>query len=211
MQSDLPKDLAEAVTMVSTSLEAGLFDQKHKRFLASLKFEGLKPMPMSIKIYNNLLKSINRIALICTDAGSTALAKHTSPEISNDIFSMNNLISNNNSLSDYDLSIMVSPQPSDYDELNKLHNLLNCPIAIINGKLEDTAVGIGSVARERRKVFLSQWIHSYWLEPLDNAALMRIYPGEWNLYKSENNLYTFLTSFKSKPSSEQIFESLLAN
>ena len=53
---------------------------------------------------------------------------------------------------------------------------------MLNGRLEDAAVGIGSVARERRKGFVASWQQAYWLQPLEGGALMRCFPDDWRLY-----------------------------
>ena len=70
--------------------------------------------------------------------------------------------------------VAVSPQHYDYEEFEALCKNVNCKVIMINGKLDDAAVGIGSVARERRKAFVSKWVNIYWLEPLVNGALKTI-------------------------------------
>ena len=49
-----------------------------------------------------------------------------------------------------DLLLAVTPNHYDYDEFEGLCNKINQKVIMINGKLDDAAVGIGSVARERR-------------------------------------------------------------
>ena len=49
-------------------------------------------------------------------------------------------------------------------------------MVLLNGKLEDAAVGIGTVARERRKGFLSSWQSAYALIPTGDGALRRAFP-----------------------------------
>ena len=57
---------------------------------------------------------------------------------------------------------------------------------MVNGKLDDASVGIGSVARERRKAFISKWDNIYWLEPLEKGALMHSHGDNWNLSSKHN-------------------------
>jgi hypothetical protein len=74
---------------------------------------------------------------------------------------------------------------------------------VINGALEDAAVGIGSVARQRRRGFLSQWQAAYSLIPLDGSALRRAFPGSWELYRQDTDGYRLVESFEQKPDAEQ--------
>ena len=60
---------------------------------------------------------------------------------------------------------------------------------MLNGRLEDAAVGIGSVARERRKGFVASWQQAYWLQPLEGGALMRCFPDDWRLYRQDPDGY----------------------
>jgi hypothetical protein len=43
-------------------------------------------------------------------------------------------------------------------------------VVTLNGRLEDAAVGIGSVARERRRGFGAQWQAAYELRPFADSA-----------------------------------------
>ena len=82
------------------------------------------------------------------------------------------------------------------------------PILMLNGRLEDSAVGIGSIARERRRGFISSWEYAYSLEPLQKGALMMSYPDEWQLFSADKDGYRFSSTFKDRPNSEQIDECL---
>ena len=65
----------------------------------------------------------------------------------------------------------------------------------------------GSVIRERRKNFVKTWKNIYFLQPLNKAALMHIYPNNWLLFKEENK-DIFLKEFEIKPDNESIFVTL---
>ena len=77
-------------------------------------------------------------------------------------------------------------------------------MVMLNGRLEDAAVGIGSVARERRRGFVSSWQQAYWLQPLEGGALMRMFPDDWSLYRLDDDGYRQLASMESRPDPEQI-------
>ena len=78
----------------------------------------------------------------------------------------------------------------------------------LNPKFEDANIGIGSVIRERRKNFVKTWKNIYFLQPLNKAALMHIYPKNWLLFKEENKKYYFKKEFEIKPDNESIFVNL---
>jgi hypothetical protein len=81
-------------------------------------------------------------------------------------------------------------------------------VVLLNGKLEDAAVGIGTVARDRRKGFLSGWQSAYALIPTAEGALRRGYPAEWELYRRDPDGHRFVASFELKPDAEQQAEAL---
>ena len=76
---------------------------------------------------------------------------------------------------------------------------------MLNGKLEDSAIGIGSVGRDRRRKFISSWNNIFWLEPLKSGALMRLYPYNWTLFKMNNSYYTYHKDYSNKPDPESIY------
>jgi hypothetical protein len=73
---------------------------------------------------------------------------------------------------------------------------------MLNGSLEDAAVGIGSVARERRRGFLSQWQPAYALQPLDGSALRFAFPGPWELYRQDPDGFRLAATFEQRPDLE---------
>lgn len=79
---------------------------------------------------------------------------------------------------------------------------------MLNGRLEDAAVGIGSVARERRRGFVAEWKAAYWLQPLAGSALRRAYPGEWELYRQDADGFRLAARFDQKPDGEAQAEAL---
>lgn len=103
----------------------------------------------------------------------------------------------------------MAPEPSDYLQFESLSNMHSGPIVMLNGRLESTTIGIGSVARERRRGFLSLWRKAYWLQPLEAGALMRIHPGEWCLFRADNDGYRQVATYEQRPDAETIDAALL--
>ena len=107
-------------------------------------------------------------------------------------------------------SILISmlPQPYDFDSFEPMcENFLGKHISI-NPKFEDANIGIGTVIRERRKNFVKTWTNIYFIQPLNNGALMHIAPNNWALFKEKDNKYYFVKDFDSKPDNETIFINL---
>jgi hypothetical protein len=81
-------------------------------------------------------------------------------------------------------------------------------VVLLNPALEDAAVGIGSVARQRRRGFLSLWQAAYALIPQGGSALRRAFPGPWELYRLDPDGYRPAAQFEQKPDGEQQAEAL---
>ncbi len=106
------------------------------------------------------------------------------------------------------LLLLVAPGPSDYDAVERLCLNHRGGVVLLNGSLEDAAVGIGSVARERRRGFLSTWRSAYALLPLPEGALRRCFPGPWELYRNDPDGHRLVETFEQKPDAEQVAETL---
>ena len=123
-------------------------------------------------------------------------------------FELKQVVGNNDILINKPILLIVSPQPYDYENFYKLCQKHNGPILTFNPKLEDPMVGIGSTARTRRRDFLNLWETVYWLQPLPKAALIRSFPYDWSLFRSDDDGYRYVKSYSSRPDSDLIAESL---
>jgi hypothetical protein len=79
---------------------------------------------------------------------------------------------------------------------------------LINPALVDAAVGVGSVARQRRRGFLAQWQAAYALIPEIDRALRRAHPGPWELYRLDPDGFRPCAEFEQRPDAEQQLQSL---
>ncbi len=198
----LPKDLKTVEELLVNSIYSVLSKQEIYRFSISLKFEGIKLQSIISRIVPYLDKY--NLTIATSDEGSKALMKRDNPLISSLFYSMKDIINQPNIINNSDLLITISPQPYDYDLFEKLSQICLIPHCIINPKLEDTAIGLGNISRTTRKDFVNSWIPSFWLQPLTNAALMKVYPDKWHLFNYTQTGYIFLRSFDSKPTLEDI-------
>ncbi len=207
----LPSDLLEAEHLILKSLLASNLDSTAKRLSIDLRFEGLRLSPVVFRLSRALTsKGINNI-LIWADAGATALAKRDADDLRDNIYSFKEI---NTKLTEIDTNILlliITPQPYDYEEFEQLSNSFQGDVVMFNGRLQDFAVGVGSVGRERSKGFASSWQVSFWLQPLQRGALMKVFPEEWSLFKAYSHGYKFLKQYSIKPDSETIFLELTSD
>ncbi len=209
MSNQLPRDLREAERFMLDSLLMNLNTNSDKRLSLDLRFEGLRLMPVVIRLCQSLSDNNIKTLLCWPDAGATALAKNKYSDFANIIFSFKEL--KGKSINEYQnkLLICVSPQPYDYVEFSALVEGSENRIVMLNGKLEDGAVGIGSVGRERRKGFVSSWNNIFWVQPLSNGALMKCYPNDWSVFRLDPDGYRYIRDFKNKPSPETLAETIV--
>jgi hypothetical protein len=138
------------------------------------------------------------------DAGSAALAQRESPELAPHCLALKDLILPEDPEITGRLLLAIGPQPSDYEMVEQICNNWQGTVVLLNGKLEDAGVGIGSVARGRRKGFLSIWRSAFHLEPLAEGALLQTEQEMWHLFKADPDGYRFLGTMPSKPDVEAI-------
>ena len=205
--SKLPSDLKEAETNVFESIQAYFLSNSERSFLSiSLKFEGLRINPIIFRLSNKLNEINCNNILLWADAGGAALAKRDNPDLSNNIYTFKEFI-NSTELLDSVL-LVCSPQPYDIEIFEQVCSHTNSTVIMINGKLEDPIVGIGSVGREMRKRFAEKWKVIYYVQPLSMGALQKIFPNDWELFKLNPNGYSFVKSFDKRPDDETIILNL---
>ena len=202
----LPHDLNKAIEDMEKSVLNSLGTDK-SRLIIELKFEGIKFNRISFKLFN-LLANNNNVYLTYSDPGAVALAQRDYKEIKDRIFTFNSFTKSQHITESNSILISMLPQPYDFDSFEPMcENFLGKHISI-NPKFEDANIGIGTVIRERRKNFVKTWTNIYFIQPLNNGALMHIFPNNWALFKEKDNKYYFVKDFDSKPDNETIFINL---
>ena len=203
----LPADLAAAEAELLTALESALASQSKGRWTLDLRLEGLRLAPVALRLQRQLDQPERRCKLLFADAGATALAKRDAPDQADAITSVSDCY-RGELPAESSVLICVTPGPPDYDEVETLCDKFAGPVVLLNGRLEDAAVGIGSVARERRRGFMAQWQSAYTLQPLNTAALRHAHPGDWQIYRLDPDGYRLAGSQESKPAPEELDELL---
>ena len=77
----LPKDLAECENYMLKSVKDCLETNSIRRLSVNLKFEGLKIVPIAIRLINKLDERKITSSIAFSDYGSSALAKRDYPSI----------------------------------------------------------------------------------------------------------------------------------
>ena len=207
MTNKLPSDLKEAESNVYESIHSYFSSNSEKSFLSiTLKFEGLRLNPIIFRLSNKLTAIGYNNILLWADAGGAALAKRDNPELANKIFTFKEFINSSDLLNS--VLLVCSPQPYDIEMFEQVCSHTNSTVIMINGKLEDPIVGIGSVGREMRKRFAEKWKVLYFIQPLSMGALMKKFPNNWELYRLNPNGYSFVKSFDKRPDDETIIINL---
>ena len=211
MKSQLPADLFQAEILLTESLFISLENQNDKFYSINLLFDNLRLNPILSRLVDELyLKGIN-FYLIWSDEGATALAKRDIPNFSNNIYSYSSFLKDIDNLNQENILIAIKPEPYDFDQFKQVCDLYEGKIFMINGRLEDLAVGIGNLGRERRKEFISLWKTIFWLQPLTKGAIMKLNKQKWQLFRLDVEGYRFCDSFDIKPDDETILESFRLN
>ena len=197
----LPADLLNAEADLLNALKAALASGKATRWGATLRFENLRLLPVALRLFQALRSMDESCRLLWPDAGAAALSRRDAPDLADCILDFNQWSAGGESDG---LVLAVGPQPSDYEQFMAISQDHRAAVVMLNGRLEDAAVGIGSVARERRRGFVSTWQQAYWLQPLEGGALMRKFPDDWTLYRLDPDGYRYLASMDNRPDPEQI-------
>jgi hypothetical protein len=211
----LPSDLRQAESQALQALLSALAGGSPRRWTVDLRFEGLKVLPLALRLAARLLERTPDLKLVFSDAGATALARRDGGGLAPLILSLSDqhrrqtsalegeaLAAEREGLGSETL-LLVAPSPSDYALVEAVCTTHAGPVVLLNPTLEDGAVGIGSVARARRKGFLAQWQAAYFLQPFANAALRRAHPDDWELYRLDADGFRLAARFPQKPTAEE--------
>lgn len=207
----LPADLRTAEAEALQAAAAALAEGSRGLWTVEFRFEGLRIMPVALRLLAGLSPRAADLRLVFPDAGATALAKRDAPDQAGQLTSLGDLqrLQQADGGSDGTV-ILVAPTPADYDDVERVCGQHRGVVFLLNGRLEDAAIGIGTVARERRRGFLAGWRSAYALIPTGDGALRQAHPGPWELYRRDADGYRPVTTFDTRPDPEQQAEALQA-
>jgi hypothetical protein len=205
----LPPDLRSAEAETLTAVRSALAAEPRGRWTVEWRFEGLRLLAPALRLAGDLLTEAGRGGrLLFADEGAAALARRESEILAPRIASFGDERRRQGEAGGEGLLLMVAPSQAEYDLVEALCGAHRGAVLLLNPNLEDAAVGIGSVARQRRKGFLSTWQTAYALLPDAESALRRAHPGEWELYRLDPDGYRLVRSFERRPDGESRAEAL---
>jgi len=213
LPSDLRSAEAESLCALQFALDASANGSAASRWTIEFRFQGLKILPLALRFGAALQEQSLPMRLLFTDAGATALAKRDAPDLAGSIASLGDQIRLQKAAAPEvepppELLVFVSPALAEYEDVETICQQHRGAVLLLNGNLEDAAIGIGSVARQRRRGFLSTWSCAYALIPLAEAALRRSFPDPWGLYRRDADGYRWVANFEQKPDAELQAEAL---
>jgi hypothetical protein len=209
----LPPDLRTAEAETREALRSALAADPRGRWTVELRFEGLRLLAPVLRLAAALEADAVAFRLLFSDAGAAALARRDGPALAERIASFSDQLrrqgaeaagaGDDQAAGSDELLLLVGASQSDYEEVETLCQAHRGPVVLINPGLEDAAVGIGSVARQRRRGFLALWKAAYALIPQAATALRRCHPDDWELYRLDPDGYRFAGRFDHRPDAEE--------
>lgn len=204
----LPPDLQSAEAQAIDAIRAALASGSGGRWSVELRFEGLRLLPVVLRLAAALAQDGVPLRLLCADMGATALARRDAPELADRIASFGDQIRLQAAGPSEGVLLLLGASQAEYEQVEQLCGDHRGPVLLLNPALEDATVGIGSVARQRRRGFLSQWEAAYALIPRAESALRRSYPDPWQLFRLDPDGYRLAAEFDRRPDGEQQAEAL---
>jgi hypothetical protein len=204
----LPPDLQTAETEALAALRSALAVSARGRWTLELRFEGLRLLPVVLRLAGELQASGMAIQLLFPDAGAAALARRDGPDLADRIATFadhqrSQAVTPSGDDSPANVLILVGASQAEYASVESVCQAHPGRAVLVNPALEDAAVGIGSVGRERRRGFLAGWEAAYALIPLTGSALRRAHPHDWELYRLDPDGYRLAASFDHRPDGEE--------
>lgn len=199
LPEDLDQAIAQAQVATQAAIAAGL-----RRIQVEIAIPELKVQPVVEQFIQAFADYGSRLRLYFPDAGSAALARRDWGDVPYQIRGISDLRSE---LQD-DESLIIFVEPSDVEvlEVEKLcQQAGDRPVILLNPCLESIAVvGIGYAARQLRDRFLSQWESCYFVRPMEGSALFRAFPGPWELWVEQDEIYQKVGESPTKPDAEMM-------
>lgn len=212
--AELPKTLEEAIAQAKEATQAALNDGR-TRLQVELVFPeiALKAQSIAQQFIPLFEQYGSGVKVLFADTGAAALARRDWGEVSFKISDVGTTRSpvENKIQPDDQAFLLVSPTSVEVEQVEKLCNKAgDRPCVLLIPQLEDLSiVGIGLAARKLRDRFLSTIESCYYIRPLDQAAILRAYPGLWQVWLEIDDEYQLIAEEPEKPVGDAL-EQILA-
>lgn len=196
--AELPKTLEDAVEQSKAATQAAIADG-YSRLQVELVFPELKIMPIATQFIPAFEERGEKLRIFFPDAGSAALARRDWGETPYAVRGIGELKAKIQP--EEELFIFVEPSSVEVNQVEQLcEEAQDRPVVMLNPRLEDVAtIGIGYAGRQLRERFLSTFESSYYLRPLEGAAILRCYPSPWQVWLEVENDYQLVAEEPKRP------------
>jgi hypothetical protein len=206
--TSLPSDLNAAIAQAQAATQAALADGL-LRLQIDFAFPELKIQPVAEQFIQPFTDLGDRFRIYFPDAGAAALARRDWGETPYTVRGMSDLRAEVQDSEE--LFLFIEPSSVEVQTLEQYCNAIgDRPTLLLNPRLEDVAtIGIGYAGRQLRERFLNQWQTAYCVQPLEGAAILRTYPGPWQVWLEQEEDYTLVHETPQRPSGEELQQILL--
>lgn len=205
--TEFPKTLEAAIAQARTATQAAIANGL-TRLQVELVISELKPMLVAQQFMEVFTDLDSQIKVYFPDAGAAALARREWGALPFEVRGIGEL---KGEMQPEDKAfILVAPSTVEVVEVEKLCGQAgDRPLVMLNPRFEEIgAVGIGFAGRQLRQRFLSTFETVYYLRPLESSALLRSYPGNWQVWLETQEDYQLIAEQPQKPVGEQLDELL---
>jgi hypothetical protein len=206
--TSLPSDLNAAIAQAQAATQAALADGL-LRLQIDFAFPELKIQPVAEQFIQPFTGLGDRFRIYFPDAGAAALARRDWGETPYTVRGMSDLRAEVQDSEE--LFLFIEPSSVEVLTLEQYCTAIgDRPTLLLNPRLEDVAtIGIGYAGRQLRERFLNQWQTAYCVQPLEGAAILRAYPGPWQVWLEQEEDYTLVHETPQRPSGEELQQILL--
>ena len=207
--SELPNSLEDAIAQAGVAIQAALADGQTK-LQVELLFPELKLMTLAEQFLPFFKEYGDKLKVFFADAGAAGLARYDWPDVEfkiEDIGTGRGSSPESKIQPEDEIFLFITPTSVEVKQLEKLCEIIGeRPLVLINPRLEDSGVvGIGYAARQTRDRFISTIESIYYLRPIfDEAAVLRAYPGFWEIWQAQGAEYEKIAELPNKPSGDEI-------
>jgi hypothetical protein len=209
IMAELPKTLEEAIAQAKEATQSALNDGR-TRLQVELVFPeiALKAQSLAQQFIPLFEQYGAGVKVFFADTGAAALARRDWGEVPfkiSDIGTTRSPVDNKIQPED-EAFLVVCPSSVEVAQVEKLCNLAGeRPCVLLIPQMEDlSVVGIGLAARQLRDRFLSTIESCYYLRPLDRAAILRAYPGLWQVWLEIDDEYQLIAEAPQKPAGDAL-------
>lgn len=205
--AELPETLEDAIVQSREATKAAIADGR-SRLLVELLFPELKAMPVAEQFLPLFEEMGSQLKVFFPDTGAAALARRNWGEVP---FKIEDLGNNKAAIErkiqpEDEIFLLIEPSAVEIAQVEQLCQIADGrPVVLLLPRLEDAAtIGIGYTARQLRDRFLKTLESSYYIRPLEGAAVFRCYPSSWQVWLEVGDDYQLIAEESQKPAGEAL-------